>query len=305
MSATVPRYFAFERSVDRDCGMRLSLPVWHYSRWSEVQTARCCDCGKVQCYVPKGDDPCVLNAAGANRAVEAPGEVVNWLGQWGLLVPGDAGVQPTWLLAGLRCNTVGSLEMLKEGSRSRGVSPGAQLSEAGSPLIAAPACDRPQLRAALNAHETVCMTLSLPREHAIDALFKLADPTHPAHHVAVDLLARHPGLHAYLMTLHLQDRNAPWSLVLELLHWSKAPLTLWQHLLSAFATMPFTILEGGDVYVRERMCITTTLERLVHLKAPGELLRSVFNTLIQRTATADAQLHSDPAALLDRYEPHQ
>jgi len=82
MSATVPRYFAFERSVGRDCGMRLSLHVWHYSRWSEVQTARCCGCGKVQCYVPKGDDPCVLNAAGANRAVEAPGEVVNWLGQW-------------------------------------------------------------------------------------------------------------------------------------------------------------------------------------------------------------------------------
>jgi hypothetical protein len=293
MIAPSTHHFALERSVDCACDRRLALPLLHYARWSEVQSARCCGCGKVQCYIPEGDDPRTSNAAGANRVVRTSAEVVAWLEQWGSLVDGDAQHPSTWLPPGLTCTSYGSLEMLIQRVRARGSNPGACMREAGFPLAPPPLCEDPQLQAALAEYEAVRMALNIPAEHDIEALFKLADPAHPAHHVAMDLLVRHPGLHEHLMALQLNDRNAPWRMVLELLHWSDAPMRLWQQVLEAFSSIPFTSLDGVADYVRERMCIHVTMERLAHLRVPEALLLSTFNTLIQRTASADSQLHGD------------
>lgn len=286
-------HYPSDRRVDCTCDPELGMMLLHYGRWSEVQAARCCGCGKVQAYIPVGDDPRTPNGSSAHRAVPLDASASEWLTQWPLLIgyPSDP-LGPCWLPARTKAVSAGELKqrIASAEQEQRIHQPAARLRAAGFPAAPAPPVEHAQLQAALHAMDRwrAAMLGELPAD--APSLFGLLGDHQVQRWAALEALLAHPDLHAQIDDTVLHGIHSPWLRTLLLLHWSMADAARWQRYLDALAAIPLTPMEGIAGYAHESFALGEIIEQLVRSDAPRAPLRACFAAILERSRRMDHQL---------------
>jgi hypothetical protein len=118
---------SLEKYVDCDCDSRLAIPVVTYNPLSETRVKGCMGCGKVECFISRGDEPRGAGPVnGNNFLVALPEDWYAWLGQWPRLLGHPQ--EPCWVAADFRVRDWDELSALrKSGKEQLTLPPGKRL----------------------------------------------------------------------------------------------------------------------------------------------------------------------------------